>query len=130
MIRRQWVLIALVTLALAIGWSVWAGEPVIVRHSGTVVAIDREGGTIFLSEVGPWHPSRGLSVVKFAVLITPETRFTLLERSAEAPVPGDFLERPGAFADLKLGDFVTVECLHEGKRLVALRIFLTKLEES
>jgi hypothetical protein len=94
------------------------------RYSGTVVAIDPQGGVMIVEEVGPWRVERGRTVV---------TRRTIELRSAtmfnsfiRVDVPGrfagDFIEVALEAEDFTPGDFVTAECLRERGRLVAVRV--------
>jgi hypothetical protein len=101
-----------------------------VRHSGTVLSIDRDAGAIVLGEVGPWQVRQGETVVtRRTVTITDDTAFVRVERADEPPsgFPGDFVERDLERWAVRAGDFVTVETTGEGARLVAARIAIVAI---
>lgn len=99
-----------------------------VRHSGTILSVDRDAGAITLGEVGPWVVREGETIItRRIVKITDETAFVRIERMPEAPsgFPGDFTERRVAPWALQPGDFVTVETAGGGPPLVAVRVAVT-----
>jgi hypothetical protein len=107
-----------------------AAVPAATRHSGTVTAIDPEGGVMLLDEVGPWRVEGGQTVVtRRTITLTPETKFNKFIRvNAPGGFPGEFVEveyEPG-FVDA--GDFVTAECVSERGRLVALTVTVAELD--
>ena len=127
---RQSIVCLLVLLVFAAGAPLSAGAQAI-NHSGTVLAVDRGAGTIILGEVGPWRVERGVTEVTPRVIaMTPSTKFVEVKRGAETPFPGDFVETALEAGALKVGDFVTVECRHEGKRMIALKVVVPRLEGS
>lgn len=68
--------------------------------SGSIVSIDDEAGTIVLAEVGPWKVRGGKTVLTYrTITVTPETQLAIVGR-----------------------DYSNFDGLHEGKRLVALKI--------
>lgn len=96
-----------------------------VRHSGTIISIDRDAGAITLGEIGPWLVRQGETVItRRTMTITGETAFVRIERMPEPPsgFHGDFVERGVERWAVRLGDFVTVETTREGQRLVATRV--------
>jgi len=108
------------TIVLTLG-TAWASD-----HSGTVVAVHPQKGTIVLGEVGPWHVKDGQTEITHRTIdVGPSTQFVMLQRSREpgpSGWPGDFVEAPlGAWA-VKGGDFVTVRVERKGKRPIATRI--------
>ena len=120
----------LVALLLAAGWSLPAGAQT-VRHSGTILAVDRGAGTMVLGEIGPWRVVRGATqVTRLTISVTPSTVFSQVGRDATRPFPGDFVEAATGAGDLKVGDVVTVECQHKGKRLTALKVTVARLNGS
>ena len=109
-----------------------AGAEEITKHSGTVLAVDRNAGTLVLGEVGPWRVERGETrITRLTITMVPVTEFTLAERATDgaAGFPGAFLELPLDRWYVKEGDFVTVTCLHEGQRLTALKVTVSKPDE-
>lgn len=96
-----------------------------MKHSGSIVGIDRDRGTITLEEVGPWRVVRGATVVTTrTIVVTAATEFALVGRVDDGPsgFPGDFIEERLDPWDLRYDDFVTVDCLHRGSGLIALKI--------
>ena len=95
-----------------------------VRHSGTIteIAADR----ITIEEMGPWT-GNDKSVVRRSIVIGPETKIDLSERSDQvmAVWPGGFAELPLGARDLHVGDYVTVTTEEEGARAVAKSITVT-----
>ncbi len=95
-----------------------------IRHSGTVLSIDSQSRVMVVEEVGPWRLEHGKTVVaRRTISLTPQTRFNLFMR-ADVPgdYPGNFIEVALDRSDVSRGDFVTVDCVHKGRRLVALTV--------
>jgi hypothetical protein len=102
-----------------------AGAPETVTHSGKIVAISDGAGTFVLAEVGPWQLRAGETVVtRRTITLTPATQFVMVGRGDDAPsgFPGDFVEVVLGDDAVYLYDYVNVECRHEGKKLLALKI--------
>jgi len=117
------VLVATSSLVFVLAAQAGAGD--IVRHSGTIVNIDERTESIVLEEIGPWRVASGKTVITLLkVAIAPDAPILLARRAARAPsgFDGDYVEEPMAPWGLAPGDFVTVECRHEGKRLIALKV--------
>ena len=96
-----------------------------VRHSGTIIAVDREAGAIVLGEVGPWLVRQGETVItRRVVTITEATTFVRIERMPEAPsgFSGGFVERAQEPWAVRTGDFVTIETTREPAGLIATSI--------
>ena len=126
----QSIVCLLVVLAFAAGAPLPAGAQT-VNHSGTILAVDNVGGTIVLGEVGPWRVERGVTeMTRRVISVTASTKFVEVKRSTDTLFPGDFVETALDAGALKVGDFVTVECRHEGKRMTALKVIVPKLEGS
>ncbi len=123
------LLVAAAVLALG---GLPAGAAELMKHSGTVLAVDRTAGTLVLGEIGPWRVERGETrITRLTISMVPVTEFTLAERATDgaAGFPGAFLELPLDPWYVKEGDFVTVTCLHEGQRLTALKVTVSKPDE-
>ena len=121
------LLVAAAVLALG---GLPAGAAELMKHSGTVLAVDRTAGTLVLGEVGPWRVERGETrITRLAIATGSATEFTVAERVPDgaAGFPGAFAERRLDPGHVKAGDFVTVSCLHEGKRLTALKVTVSSL---
>ncbi|HEX2437318.1 MAG TPA: hypothetical protein VHT71_03340 [Methylomirabilota bacterium] len=99
-------------------------------YSGTVAAIDPPGGLLILNELGPWRVAQGQPVVtRRSVAITPDTKFnTFIRVNVPGAFAGDFLEVALDANDVTPGDFVTVECVVERGRLVAVRVTVAELD--
>ena len=98
------------------------------KHSGTIVAIDHLAGTIVVGEVGPWKVRGGQTVVvNRTITLTPDTEVTIAGRTYDAldGWGGQFIEGPLGPDALYLNDHVTVDCLHVGARMIALKITIT-----
>lgn len=124
--RAVWIA-AVVVVALGVSAPVAGAE--IVKHSGTVLAIDRQAGMLVLGEVGPWRVERGETrITRRTISVISSTEFALVKRAAEpaGDFPGAFTETPLGAWGLREGDFVTVDCLHEGKRMTALKVLVTE----
>ena len=129
MIRAAIVL----ALGLALGAAPAAPAPdatgPTTTHSGTVVAIDPEGGVLVFEEVGPWRVEQGATVVtRRSVVFTAATKFnTFIRVNVPGAFAGDFLEVALDADSVTPGDFVTAECVRERGRLVAVRVTLAEL---
>ena len=65
---------------------------------------------------------QGETVITYrTITLAPETEFAIVARADTAPTgfPGDFVETRLGPEGVYLNDHVTVDCRHEGKRLVA-----------
>ena len=104
--------------------------PARARHSGTVVLIDVEHGVLVVDEVGPWRVEQGRTVTtRLWIELTPDTPInTYIRVNAPDRFAGDFIEVALDAADLTPGDVVTVDCRHEGNRLIAAAVTLVALD--
>lgn len=121
----------LVATALVLGVAVVAGADTL-RHSGRVIAVDRDAGTIVLDELGPWTVRRGATVTtRRAITVPPGTEFVRVQRAEDAPsgFPGDFVEVPLEPWRVEVGTFVTVEGVQVNGRLTARRVVVVPLQE-
>ena len=119
-------------LALALGLALVAPAAAAARtttYSGTVVAVDPQGGALMLDEVGPWRVEQGKTVVtRRTVVVSSETKVnTFIRVNVPGAFGGDFLEVALDIDDITPGDFVTAECVSERGRLVALRVTVAEL---
>jgi hypothetical protein len=113
---------------LALTASARAAE--IVKHSGSIVAIAGHARMFVLAEVGPWQVRNGATVITYRTIsLVPETQFAMVGRFDDGPsgFPGDFMEVALGPDAVYLNDYVTVECRHEGKRMLVLKITVTEL---
>ena len=77
------------------------------RHSGTVIEVDAQAGTLVLEEMAVAGKTRQLQV-----RVTRETRVALSERLPDGQVTdlrNPFKETTLMLSDIRPGDFVTVE---------------------
>jgi hypothetical protein len=114
---------------LAFGASAGAASAQVVKHSGTVALVDTRGGKLVLDEVGPWKTLQdGTTVVtKRIIIVTPETEMVVVRRQATEWYPAEFITLP-LVREVAPGDFVTVECRHDGPRMTALQIVVVEPE--
>ena len=120
---------AVVAVLLALTASAGA-EEIVTKHSGVIVAIADDASTFVLAEVGPWQVRKNATVMTHrTITLMPETQFAMVGRADDAPsgFPGDFVEVVLGPEAVYLHDFVTVECRHEGQRLLARKITVTEL---
>jgi hypothetical protein len=115
--------IAIVLLALLLVGPATAGP---FRHTGRVVDDDGPVGTLVLAEIGPWRAARGVELVWLTIVVTDATEFVRVSRSATR---GGFAEELIGLWDVAPGDVVTVECLHEGREMIATRVVVVQIEE-
>jgi len=115
-------------LAMLAGPAV-AAAPASTRHSGTVAMIDAQGGVMVVDEVGPWRVETGRTVVTpRTIVLTVETKVnTFIRVTVPDAYAGGFIEVPLEATDLSVGDFVTVESVRAGGRLVALTVTLAEV---
>jgi hypothetical protein len=100
-----------------------------MKHSGTIVDIAADGKTFVLAEVGPWRVRNGSTVVtRRTITLEPGTEFAIVAREIDTSTgfPGDFVETRLGPDGVYLNDYVTVDCRHEGRRLVALKVTVTE----
>jgi hypothetical protein len=100
------------------------------RHSGTVLEADPARGALVLAEVGPWRVEKGATVVtRREIRVTASTEFARVRRAPEGTTTyaGDFVEAPVHPWDLRVGDFVTVQCRRDDSRLTALKVMVTEV---
>ena len=94
MIRVRPVVFAFVLASLAALPGLASAQQV-MKHSGSIVAMDRAAGTLTLAEVGPWRTEAGTTVVTLlTITMTPDTELTLVYRASDAPsgFSGDWIE--------------------------------------
>jgi hypothetical protein len=107
-----------------------AGAQPLEKHSGVIADANGSAGTLVLAELGPWRVRDGRTVITYrTIAFTPATEFALAFR-AEHPdsgFSGAFIETPLEPWAVYVGDHVTIECRHEGKRLVAVKMTVTDL---
>jgi hypothetical protein len=127
--RHKAMLASVFGVLLAITASASA-EEIVRKHSGAIVAIADDARTFVLAEVGPWQVRNGATVITYrTIALMPETQFAMIGRADEPPsgFPGDFVELALGPDAIYLSDYVTVECRHEGRRLVALKITVAEV---
>ena len=115
-------------LGAVLGFAVTADAQERMKHSGTIVAIDHLAGTIVLAEIGPWKLRDGKTVITYhTITLTPETEVAIAGRDHATldGWPGEFIEGELGLDALYLNDHVTVDCLHQGTRFIALKITVT-----
>jgi hypothetical protein len=122
-----------VALAVFVATMLVLGTALASDHSGTVLAVDSDKGTIVIGEVGPWRTKDGQTeITRQTVVVEPSTQFVLVKRTREpgpSGWPGGFVEEPlGAWA-VKGGDFVTVRVEMKGRRPTATRVLVTLVSE-
>jgi hypothetical protein len=98
-----------------------------MKHSGTIVSIAKDRTTFVLAEIGPWRVRGGATVITYRTIeIRRGTRFAIVSRFDDGGTRGDFveleLEPEGVYVD----DYVTVDCRHEGTRMLALKVTVTE----
>jgi len=118
------VLVSLLSLTASVS------AEVRMKHSGVIVSIAEDASMFVLAEVGPWQVRDGATVITYrTIALAPETEFAVVARgdTARSGFSGDFVETPVGPDGVYLGDYVTIDCRHEGKRLVALKITVPEL---
>jgi hypothetical protein len=140
--RRLRLFPSILMILLGLTASASAGER--VKHSGVIVSIAGDQNyalfphltvfgkarTFVLAELGPWQVRNGATVITYrTITLAPETEFAMVARAGAAPsgFGGDFVETRFGPEGVYLNDYVTIDCRHEGKRLVALKITVTEL---
>jgi hypothetical protein len=116
-------------LTLGAGAVPAADTTVTTKHSGSVVAVDPQGGVLVMEEVGPWRVEQGTTVVtRRTIRLTSATRFnTFIRVDVPGRFAGDFIEVALDAEDITPGDFVTAECVRERGRLVAVQVTMAEL---
>ena len=129
---RWRVLTGLVVSALVLAGIVLvtgAGHPA-MRHSGTIVGLEGDGQAFVLAEIAPW-PSGDATRTRSRVELTNATAFVVARRTIDATTgsPGEFVETAASRAELVPSRFVTVECEHDGPRMIARTVTVVHMEE-
>ena len=95
-------------------------EQASTKHTGRVVSIDLEQRRLVLDEVGLWRPGSAIQPIRRTIELTAKTDFIITLR-ANPPdgYPGQFIEGELYVEGIEPGDVVTVDCLHDGRRLIA-----------
>jgi hypothetical protein len=117
-------------MLLAVDAPAWGAH--VERHSGSIESIPDDARTFVLAEVGPWQVQNGETVLtRRAITLTPETKFAIVKRVDNAPsgFRGDWVEFEIGPERVYLNDQITVECRHEGKRLIAVKITVVEMPE-
>jgi hypothetical protein len=117
-------------VVILVGLAASAGAAETMKHSGSIFAIGDDATTFVLAEVGPWEVRGGATVITYrTITVTPETRFAIVGRDADTAsgFPGEFLEMPLGPDGIYLNDYVTIDCLHDGTRMIALKITVTEV---
>lgn len=100
-------------------------------HSGTVVSIDAAAGILVIADMGPWRGSPEQSVTNVTVVVDRQTKFVVVRR-VESTAPdgwvGGYAEAPASLADIRPGDFVSVELRAETPRRLAAKIIRVATE--
>lgn len=120
------ILVALITSATV----AFAADGPVYKHSGSVLAYDLADGTLVLGEVGPWKTERGVTkLTERRIELTRDTEYVFVRRADAANgFEGDFVEEPLPPELVMLDDFVTIECEHQGSRMIALRVLVMDVE--
>jgi hypothetical protein len=127
----RWITVATALIA-AVTLASTAEAEKRMKHSGTIVSIDEKAGTILLAEVGPWQVRDGKTVITYrTIVVTPETAFAIVGRNNGGPNgwPGEYVESALPPDGLYVEDWVTVDCLHEGAKQIALKITVSEVFE-
>jgi hypothetical protein len=121
----------LVTLLLTIAFGTgMAAADATKKHSGAIVATDEGKAAFVLAEVGPWQLRDGNTVLtNRTVVVTDTTEWTVVKRAEATPsgFPWDFVEATLDRWDVHPGTFVTADCLHKGKALIATKVTVVEL---
>ena len=126
--KHMTMLVSVLAGLLALATS--AGAQEMMKHSGSIVAIADDATTFVLEEVGPWQVRDGETVVtRRTITLVPGTQFAMVGRADDATsgFPGDFVETVLDPEFVYLYDYVTVDCLHQGKELLALKVTVMEL---
>jgi hypothetical protein len=100
-------------------------------HSGSLIGVDPAAGTIVLAEVGPWQLDRGQTrITERRIIVTDATVLARVRRAEATPTgfPGDFVQESLDRSELRPGDWVTVDCDHEGRTMTAVTITVTAID--
>jgi hypothetical protein len=122
--------VAASALAVLLGLVASADAGERMKHSGRIVSVSDSAGTFVLAEIGPWRVRDGATAVaNRTIALVPATEYAAVARADAAPsgFAGDFVETRVGPDRVHVGDHVTVDCLHEGKRLVALKITVIEM---
>ena len=122
MTGRSRVGMVAMALVAAVAMPAVAEQPS-TKHTGVVVAIDLEQRRLVLNEVGLWRPGAAIQPIRRTIELTARTDFFItLRANPQDGYPGQFIEGELDATGIEAGDVVTVDCLHDGQRLIARTI--------
>jgi hypothetical protein len=99
-----------------------------MKHSGSIVSIADGATTFVLAEVGPWQVRHGATVITYRTITTLDTEFAIVAcGDAAVNTCAEFVEMPIGPDGVYVNDFVTIDGVHEGTRLIALKITVTEV---
>ena len=126
--RRLDHVVSASVFVILLGLTASASAEQTLKHSGSIVSVAEHAKAFVLAEVGPWRVRKGVTVITYrTIALTPETEFAIVARAtAPGGFAGDLVESRLGPEDVYVNDYVTVDCRHEGKRLVALKITVTE----
>lgn len=113
----------LATSLAAAGWAPPVRASPSERHSGTVLKVDSQAGTLVIEELAAEGKARQLKVS-----VPAQARVILSERIPASQVtdPGrPFRETRIRLSDIHPGDFATVELTADGEKAVAASVTVT-----
>ncbi len=135
-LRRRNICILAMAITVTSTIPAWGADD--KRHSGTVRAVDRAGGTFVLEELGPLRMTRSVAmasavattkaateVTRLKIALEPSTEVFFLTRATGLDPnewAGDFVRTRSGVGALISGAFVTVTLTRRGQALVADRV--------
>ena len=122
-------MLAVVLGALLMASPVFAAD--IVKHSGSVVALDTDRHTVTIEEMGSWH-GPGTPLAREVYHVTTSAKIELAERTRQVVHGwrGAFNTRLLPLGQIRLGDYVTLELERENGKPVATKMTVVRPAEA
>ncbi len=108
------------------------GAADLLRHSGTLVAIEDARGLLKLEEMGPWTGELESTITRRELRLAPDLEVKLIKRdhdgTGEDGWRGGFAVTPIAVSALRTGDYITVGTRRRGDDVVVELIEVVRPE--
>jgi hypothetical protein len=130
MMRVLWYGLCSAIISTFLGVAASADAAEMMKHSGSIFSVGDNATTFVLAEVVVWPARSGTTAITYRMItVTPETQFVIVGRDREtgSGFPGDFVETPLEADGFYVDDYVTIDCVHKGDRMIAVKITVTEV---
>ncbi len=120
-----WIGIAVMTTGLFWAAQAAAGP---MRYAGTVRTVDLTTGSLVVEDVGPATRETDTPVTPRTIALGPSTEYFVAERAdkGDSGYRNDWATVRASRSEIKVGEFVAVECQQEGDRCTASKLVVVR----